>query len=90
MAEISYLTLGKLGSGSAAVACADATPFISGLSVLCWALIAARLLFETPAPVAASRAFLSLMLPIVLDVSDLESSAGRGRAGGISFKLSAL
>ena len=64
-------------------AAAEVEVFRADLAGAVLELGAARFVLETPEPVAASNTLLSFMFPIVLDVSDLESSRARGREGGI-------
>lgn len=64
-------------------AAADNEVFRADFAKALFELGAARFVLGTPEPVAASIMLLSFAFPIVLDVSDLESSRALGRAGGI-------
>ena len=76
-------TRGRLGSTSAEAAPTAAEVLRVVFMELLWELGCVRLVFATPEFEAAISKFFSLIIPIVLDVSDLESSRALGRAGGI-------
>ena len=62
---------------------AATTPLTVDFCAVWWSPTAVRLLFVTPEPNATPVIFFSFICPILLEVSDLESSTALGRAGGI-------